>query len=86
MSAAVYEPMLCKVCRRVAPVETSPPDADWLAYSGAEDEPPEPNRCPHCKGEQLEVWGSFGEAEEARSGPCPECGGAIELESIGMWD
>ena len=86
MSAAVYEPMLCTACRRVVAVETSPPDPDWLAHAGDADEPSELNRCPHCKGNQLERWGSFGGDEEPRAGSCPECGGPMAAEPIGIWD
>lgn len=86
MSAAVYEPMVCKDCRRVVPVETSPPHPGGLAHAIAEPELTEPNRCPHCRGDQLEPWGGFGEAEEPQPGACPECGGDTELESIGIWD
>jgi hypothetical protein len=84
MSGAVYEPKLCTVCRRVVPVETSPPVEDWVI---ADDDDPTPlNHCPHCKGDKLEPWGSFGGEGEPQPGACPECGGAIGLESVGIWD
>lgn len=86
MSAAIYEPMLCKVCRRIVPVETRPPNPDWLASQGADEEPTKPNRCPHCKGDELERWGRFGEHDEPQPGSCPTCGGTMQVESIGMWD
>lgn len=86
MSGAVYEPKLCTTCRRVVPVETSPPVEDWVTH-GDDDEDPTPlNHCPHCKGDKLEPWGKFEGEDEPQAGACPECGGATELESIGIWD
>ena len=86
MSGAVYEPRLCTVCRRVVPVETSPPIHDWVAPQSDDEDPTPLKHCPHCKGDKLEPWGRFGGDDEPRTGPCPECGGPIELEPIGIWD
>lgn len=84
MSGAVYTPMLCRACRRIVAVETSPPVEDWVGVAST-DAAAQPNRCPHCAGDQLEEWGQFGDGEP-RPGLCPRCQGSVELHDIGIWD
>ena len=85
MSGAVYEPMQCRACRRVVAVETRPPDPNWIERAGFE-ESVELSRCPHCAGDQLERWGTFGGEYAPVAGQCPRCHAAIELHDIGIWD
>ena len=99
MSVQILEPMVCRSCRRVVTVMVSPPDPEHAAFPIPADEKFEVGVCPHCGGSEFDAWGSFGVEDEGgqtldelmspsdpEAGPCPRCGGDIQLGLEALWD
>ena len=79
MAGADMVLMACATCARVVAVQTTPAVEHLRAEQDAL------NVCPECKGTKVEPWGGSWE-EKPVSGPCPKCGGRLEISFAGLWD